>query len=99
MVALVAALLVATGGSPRTVHHRASASSGQAGSAPHAGRHVASLASASYDQPVLHLDLASTPPADVPQGAAVLGDHVDDRTTSFVSGDRIAAVGRGPPTA
>nr|MCW2727935.1 hypothetical protein [Aeromicrobium sp.] len=99
MVALVAALLVAAGGTARAAQPRVSAGTGQAGTAPQAGRHVATHPSSSYDLAALHLDLASTGPVDVPAPAGPAVEHIDGGAASFVSGDSIAAVVRGPPTA
>lgn len=97
MMALVAMLLVATGGSARATPSRSSAGTGQVSGTPHHGRQAALVAPSSHDQSALHLDLASSPPDDDPTtdgrpDAEVVGDD-----TSQVPGTTITAVGRAPP--
>jgi hypothetical protein len=97
MVALVAMLLVATGGSARVAHARTSAGTGHASAMPHSGRPVAALPATSPDHAPLHLDLASTPPADALAKVLVVIDEGPGDDESCLPGDLATAVGRGPP--
>jgi hypothetical protein len=97
MVALVAMLLVAAGGSVRTGGHRTSASSGSSLAAPHIGRHAAVVAPSAHDHVSVHPDLASTPPD---QAVAQHGTGADDLSSdadTLVTGDAVTPVGRAPP--
>ena len=98
MMALVAMLLVATGGSARAAQSRVSAGTGHASSTPPGGRPVAALPAVPSDQTPIHLDLASTPPVE-PAVPVVLADVPAVRDeASHLAGDAVPAVGRGPPT-
>jgi len=98
MVALVAMLLVAAGGSARAAQARVSAGTGHATAAPHSGRPVVALPATSNDHVPLHLDLASTLPVDAPVTVLVVDDRVRADDESYLAGDLVTAVGRGPPT-
>lgn len=98
MVALVAMLLVAVGGSARASQARVSAGTGHASATPPSGRQVAALPSAPSDQAQLHLDLASTPPIDLPTPVSVVADRGTAGNAAYLPGDGVTAVGRGPPT-
>lgn len=97
MVALVAMLLVATGGSTRAAQARTSAGTGQASAAPHLVRQAASIAPESLDHTQLHLDLASTPPAGALIETHEMADDVDGTDGSVVDRATVTAVGRAPP--
>lgn len=97
MVALVAMLLVATGGSARATPARMSAGTGHSVASPHPGRQVAAAAPASNDQVHVHTAVASTPPAVDPAAAGPSVIPVAEHVTARVSTDLVTAVGRGPP--
>ena len=97
MVALVAMLLVATGGSVRATPARLSAGSGQAVAAPHTGRHVAAVVPTSSDQAPQHVDLASTAPDAAAPAPEVVDEQAAGHDRSRLSSDHVTAVGRGPP--
>jgi len=98
MMALVAMLLVATGGSARATQARTSAGTGHVAAVPHAARQVAAVPVAPGDHAPVHLDLTSTPPVEASSAGApgrvpALVPHV-----SHVPVDVVTAVGRAPPT-
>ena len=97
MVALVAMLLVATGGSARAVQARTSAGTGHVTGMPHHGRQVAAVAPSSHDHTHLHLDLASTPPDDDVSPSPGVGDRVSPHDASHVAAVTVTADGRAPP--
>jgi hypothetical protein len=97
MMALVAMLLVATGGSARATQARTSVGTGHAAAAPQHGRQTAAIAPAPHDHAQQHLDLASTPPADDASPAPRVDGRVEARDGSFVAGTTVTAVGRAPP--
>lgn len=98
MMALVAMLLVATGGSARaTQQARTSAGTGHLTAAPQHGRHAASVPPASHDHGHLHLDLASTAPDDVASPAAVVDEPVATHDASHVAAATVTVEGRAPP--
>ena len=97
MIALVAMLLVATGGSARGSQHRVSAGTGQAVAAPHTGRQVDIPAPAQHDQTSHLLDLTSTPPTtdDSVRTSTVVA--ADAHPASYVDADGVTPTGRAPP--
>ena len=97
MVALVAMLLVATGGSARAVQARTSAGTGHVSATPHHGRQVTAIAPSSHDHSHLHLDLASTPPDDDVSPSPSIDDLVSARAESHVAATTVTADGRAPP--
>jgi hypothetical protein len=98
MMALVAMLLVATGGSARaTQQARTSAGTGHVTAAPQHGRQAASVAPTAPDHAQLHLDLASTPPDDVASPAAVVDERVATHPGSHHEAVAVTADGRAPP--
>jgi hypothetical protein len=97
MVALVAMLLVATGGSARAVQARTSAGTGHVSATPHHGRQVAAVAPSSHDHSHLHLDLAATPPHDDVPPTPRVSDRVSARASSHVAAATVTADGRAPP--
>jgi hypothetical protein len=97
MVALVAMLLVATGGSARAVQARTSAGTGHVTGTPHHGRQVAAVAPSAHEHSHLHLDLASTPPDDDASPAVVVADRVVARGDVHVAAATVTADGRAPP--
>ena len=97
MMALVAMLLVATGGSARATPSRSSAGTGHVAGTPHHGRQAAVVAPSAHDQSGLHLDLASTAPDDDAPAGEQPGDRAAGDDTSYVAGTTITAVGRAPP--
>jgi hypothetical protein len=97
MVALVAMLLVATGGSARAVQARTSAGTGHAAATPHHGRQVTAVAPSSHDHSQLHLDLASTPPDDRVLPSPRVDGQVSAHTASHVAATTVTADGRAPP--
>lgn len=97
LMALVAMLLVATGGSARATPSRSSAGTGQVIGTPHHARQAAIVVPSSHDQSALHLDLASTPPDDDPASTASPDDRAVGDDGSQVAGTTISAVGRAPP--
>lgn len=98
MLALIAMLLVAVGGSPRGAQHRVSAGAGNSIAAPHPGRHVAAVAPSANDQVPWHLDLATTPTVEVPKPSTTVADQGNGDTTTYVGSHAVAEVGRAPPT-
>ncbi len=97
MVALVAMLLVATGGSARATPARLSAGTGHTVAVPHAGRQVAAVGPTSTDQAPQHVDLACTPPAPVEVAPSPVGGQAAGQDGSWLSSETVTAVGRGPP--
>jgi hypothetical protein len=97
MVALVAMLLVATGGSARAVQARTSAGTGHTAAAPHHGRQVTAIAPAAHDHSHLHLDLASTPPAEDLSPSSHVRDRVVARGAAHIAATTVTADGRAPP--
>ncbi|MFC5678504.1 hypothetical protein [Aeromicrobium endophyticum] len=97
MVALVAMLLVATGGSARAVQARTSAGTGHVAGTPHHGRQVTAVAPSSHDHSHLHLDLATTPPDDQASPALIVADQVPAHADSYVAAATVTADGRAPP--
>ncbi|MBD8606108.1 hypothetical protein IFT73_04510 [Aeromicrobium sp. CFBP 8757] len=98
MMALVAMLLVATGGSARaTQQARTSAGTGHLTAAPQHGRQAASVPPASHDHGHLHLDLATTAPDDVASPAAVVDEPVATHDASHVAAATVTVEGRAPP--
>lgn len=98
MVACIAMLLVATGGSARTSQTRSTAGSGQVTTESMPNRHLAVTTSSHHDQLQLHLDLTSTPPAPF---APILTQTVSTTPTAaqtYVSATTPTPVGRAPPT-
>jgi hypothetical protein len=98
MVALVAVLLVATGGSARAAHSRTSVGTGHASATPTGGRQVAAVPLPAHESVATHLDLATTPPVDLPMPVGVAVDLAQDAALSYVPADVVTAVGRAPPT-
>jgi hypothetical protein len=98
MLALVAMLLVATGGSARAAQSRTSVSTGQVSPPPTGGRQVAVVPLTGHDVVVSHLDLDSTPPTEAPLAPQLVRDTVADERPTSVPGDLISPVGRAPPT-
>ena len=98
MMALVAMLLVATGGSARaTQQARTSAGTGHVTAAPHHGRQAASIPPVLHDHGHLHLDLASTPPDDTTSPATVVDAPVATPDASHVDAATVTVEGRAPP--
>ena len=98
MMALVAMLLVATGGSARaTQQARTSAGTGHVTAAPHHGRQAASIPPVLHDHGHLHLDRASTPPDDTTSPATVVDAPVATPDASHVDAATVTVEGRAPP--
>ena len=97
MMALVAMLLVATGGSARAAQPRASAGTGQAAAATQHGRQVAAVTPAAHEQVQIHLDLASTPPVDDAPAPVRAVERTTAAGASHVAAAEITVDGRAPP--
>ncbi|AWB92625.1 hypothetical protein C3E78_10675 [Aeromicrobium chenweiae] len=98
MMALVAVLLVATGGSARGVHHRVSAGAGHAAAPQQTGRQLDVPVAHQHDQPSSHhLDLASTPPSQAPGLADTGWGPASTDTTTYVDAAGVTPTGRAPP--
>lgn len=97
MIALVAMLLVATGGPARGTQHRVSAGNGAAAAAPQTGRQVDVPAPVQHDQPSHLLDLASTPPSPDAAPLVTVGTSSADGQTPHVDASPVTPTGRAPP--
>lgn len=97
MMALVAMLLVATGGSARAAQPRTSAGTGQATAAPLHGRQVAAIAPAAHEHVQIHVDLASTPPVDGAPAPVRAVERTTAASVSHVAAVEITVDGRAPP--
>jgi hypothetical protein len=99
MVALVAMMLVATGGSARTVQHRVSAGTGHAAAGVPTGRSVdVKAASPQQHQQTSHLlDLAATSPSPAPSRVDVGWTTVTHDTATYVGTTSVTPTGRAPP--
>ena len=97
MMALVAMLLVATGGSARAAQPRTSAGTGQAVAPPQHARQVAAIAPAAHEHVQIHLDLASTPPADGSPAPVRAAERTTTADASHVAAAEITVDGRAPP--
>ncbi|MRJ77096.1 hypothetical protein GEV29_11135 [Aeromicrobium sp. SMF47] len=99
MVALVAMLLVATGGPARGAHQRVSAGTGHATAAGvQSGRHLDVQApTPQHDQASHLLDLASTPPSPAPQRVDAGWTTLTTDTATYVGADAVTPTGRAPP--
>ena len=97
MIALVAVLLFATGGSARAAHQRVSAGTGQSSASPHHGRQVDTAAPSIHDQQSHLLDLASTPPASSSAPDDVRAEATVVSPDSQLPAESVTAVGRAPP--
>lgn len=98
MVAFVAMLLVAVGGSSRVTQSRVIAGAGQATSDPHPVRHAAVVAQAHSDELQLHLDLSSTPPAPFTLDLTTVVTPSSTDVTASVDAATVTPTGRAPPT-
>ncbi|MCW2769793.1 MAG: hypothetical protein JWR27_1226 [Aeromicrobium sp.] len=97
MAALVAVLLVATGGSVRAAHQRVSAGPSHASVAGQAARHTTLTVADTHDRPGAHLDLTATP-ASEPAVVGAPATYVVEAAELVRPGvDAITAVGRAPP--
>jgi hypothetical protein len=98
LMALVAMLLVATGGSARaTQQARTSAGSGHVASAPQHGRQAAAIPPAAHDHAQLHLDLAVIPPVDDVAPTATVDEPVGSHETAHRAAATTTVDGRAPP--
>lgn len=97
LVALVAMLLVATGGSARASQARSTAGTGHVGVAQHHGRQAAAVPPASHDHSHLHLDLGATPPGEHDAISPRVDEQPVAADVSQVAGTAVVAVGRAPP--
>lgn len=98
MVAFVAMLLVAVGGSSRITQSRAIAGAGQATSDPHPVRHAALVAQAHSDELQLHLDLSSTPPAPFAPDVTTVVTPASADVAVSTDAAPVTPTGRAPPT-
>ncbi|CAN5290812.1 hypothetical protein BH09ACT10_BH09ACT10_25810 [soil metagenome] len=97
MVALVAMLLVATGGSARASQQRVTIGTGHVSSVPHASRHAYVVAPSHHDHGPLHLDLDATLPSS-PAGPTDSGTYDTGPVTDAHGAARaITPLGRAPP--
>lgn len=97
MMALVAMLLVATGGSARATQHRVSASTGQAAAAPQPGRQADVQAPVQQDQPAHVLDLVATSSSRDVERPVTSWTTVTAEATPFTGTRGVTPTGRAPP--